>query len=116
MHLLSLILLVGLAGRSACVEKPTIYELTIGSKLAENQKFFLTCLLSSGEQDAAFEWFLNGQKVVANQNVYVNQLEESSILNIRRMSLQLAGEYECRVANRFGEDSRRITVNLEGKR
>ena len=114
---LSLILLASLAGRSlgGNEEKPTIYELTIGSKLMENQKFFLSCLLSSGEQDAVFEWFLNGQKVLPNDNIYLNQLEERSILNIRQMHLELAGEYECRVMNRFGRDSRSISVKLDGE-
>ena len=117
MHLLNLILLVSLAGRSLCgEEKPTIYDLSFGNKLAESKKFYLNCLLSAGEQDTAFEWFLNGQKVTPNENVQiVNQLEDSSMLNIRSMSLELAGEYECRVSNRFGKDSRSISVKLEGE-
>lgn len=118
MHLLNLVLLISLAGQSLCAgneEKPVIYDLTFGSKLAEGKKFFLNCLLLSGEQDATFDWFLNDQKVVPNENVYVNRLEESSILNIRSMSLELSGEFECRVLNRFGQDSRRISVKLEGE-
>ena len=107
---------VSLAGQSCNgEEKPTIYDLTIGSKLAENQKFFLTCLASSGDQGVNFEWLLNGQKVTPNENVYLNQHEESSMLNIRSMGLELAGEYECRVSNRFGQDSRSISVKLEGE-
>ena len=116
MHLLILILLLGLAGHSVCSEeKPTIYDLSFGNKLAENKRFFLICLASGGDQEIHFEWFLNGKKVVPNENVYVNQHEDSSLLNIRSMSLELAGDYECRVFNRFGKDSRIIPVKLEGK-
>ena len=118
MHHLALILLIGLTGRSLCAgneEKPTIYDLQFGNKLAENQRFHLTCLVSTGGQESAIEWFLNGQKVVQNENVLVNQLEDGSMLNIRQMRLELAGEYECRVANRFGRDARKISVKLEGK-
>lgn len=119
MHLLNLVLLVGLVGLSRCNgEKPVIYDLTIG-KLAENKRFFLTCLAPGGDQrndqDATFEWFLNGQKVVPTENVFINQLEDSSMLNIRQMTLELAGEYECKVSNRFGEDSRKVSVKLEGE-
>lgn len=116
MHLLHLVLFVSFVGQHLCAEeKPTIYDLAIGSKLVENRPFFLTCLAPGSGSDAVFEWFLNGQKVVPNENVYMNQLEESSMLNIRSMSLELAGEFECRVLNRFGQDSRSISVKLEGK-
>ena len=117
MLVLILGLLIGSASRSLCVEeKPTIYDLTFGAKLIENKKFFLTCLLSSADPEVGFEWFRNGQKVVPDENVYLKQDEDNSMLNIRRMSLELAGEYECRVSNRFGRDSRRISVKLDGKR
>ena len=117
MHLLNLVLLVGLAGRSMCdgEEKPTINDLTIGSKPLESKRTFLTCLAPGGGQEAVFEWFLNGHSVLPNENVFVNQLGDSSMLNIRQMSLELAGEYECRVTNRFGRDSRSISVKLEGE-
>ena len=117
MDLLNLVLLISLAGRSLCngEEKPTIYDLTIGSKLVENKRFFLTCLAPGGDGEVNFEWFLNGQKVVPNENVYVNNLEDSSMLNIRSMNLELSGEYECRVSNRFGKDRRSISVKLEGE-
>ena len=117
MHLFGLVLLVALAGRALSIneEKPAIYDLRFGTKLVENKKFFLTCLLSDGDSSVAFEWFLNGEKVVPSENVYVNQHEDSSMLNIRQMRLELAGEYECRASNRFGRDSRSISVKLEGE-
>ena len=118
MHLFGLILLIGLTGRSRCAgneEKPAIYDLSPGTKLVENQRFYLICLVSTGGQESAIEWFLNGQKVTQNENVLINQLDDSSMLNIRQMRLELAGEYECRVANRFGRDARKISVKLEGK-
>lgn len=115
MNFLNLLLLFGLAGRSLCGEKPTIYDLTLGSKLVENKKFFLVCSLSAAEPDATFEWLLNGKKLTSNENVYMSQQEESSMLNVRSMSLELVGEFECRVSNRFGQDSRSIAVKLEGE-
>ena len=117
MHLLGLILLlVSLADQTfGSEERPTIEDLTFATKLIENKRFVLNCLLSAGTQDVSVEWFLNGQKVIPNENVYVSQHEESSMLNIRSMGIELAGEFECRVFNRFGKDSRSISVKLEGK-
>ena len=118
MHFLILVLLISLAGRSLSAgneERPIIYDLAFGSKLAENKKFFLVCSLSGAEPDATFDWFQNGQRVISSENVYVNNHEDSSILNIKSMSLELAGEFECRVSNRFGKDSRSISVKLEGE-
>ena len=102
MDLLNLILLISLASRSVLAgteEKPTIYDLTIGSKLVENKRFFLTCLAPGNDHEISFEWFLNGQRVIPNENVYVNNHEDSSMLNIKSMNLELSGEYECRVLN-----------------
>ena len=115
--MLLLILLVSLANQSLCVigEPPKIYDLTFATKLVENKKFILNCLLSDGDHEAAFEWLLNGQKVETNENIFLHQDEDSSMLNIRQMGLELAGEYECRASNRFGKDSRKISVKLEGE-
>ena len=115
---MSWILLVSLADRSLCGggEKPTIDDLTFATKLMEGKKLSLNCLLSNADQDVSFEWFLNGQKVDLNENVYVNQHEDNSMLNIRQMSLELAGEYECRASNQFGRDSRKISVKLDGEK
>ena len=118
MHHLTLILLVSLTVPSLCSseERPTIYDLTFAAKLVESKRFVLNCLLSAGNHEVSIEWLLNGQKVIPNENIYVSQHEDSSMLNIRSMGLELAGEYECRVSNRFGQDSRSISVKLEGKR
>ena len=118
MDLLNLVLLISLAGQSLCngEEKPTIYDLTFAAKLVESKRFVLNCLLSAGNHEVSIEWLLNGQKVIPNENIYLSQHEDSSMLNIRSIGLELAGEYECRVSNRFGQDSRSISVKLEGKR
>ena len=114
-----LILLISLASQSLGShgepKKPTIYPLTFATKPAESKRLSINCLLSDGDQDVVFEWFLNGQKVMTNENVIVSQHEDSSMLTVRSMNVELAGEYECRTSNRFGEDSQSISVKLEGK-
>ena len=50
-------------------------------------------MLADADPETVFEWFLNGQKVIPNENVYVNQHEDSSMLNVRSMNLEMAGEY-----------------------
>lgn len=89
-------------------QKSTIYPLTFATKPTENKQLSLNCLLSDGDHNATFEWFLNGQKVVSSipyratssNNVLVKQDEDRLMLNIRQMHL-----YEFRTSNRVGHDS-----------
>lgn len=95
-------------------EKPIIEDLFTSSKSIENKKFSITCQPNSGHVD--FEWHFNGRKITPNDNIAINQVEESSILNIRSMNLDHAGEYTCKIKNSVNqEDSRTISVKLNGK-
>lgn len=117
MHLISLIFILLSLDRFDCLiknEKPIIEELFTPSKLIENKKFSITCQPNSGHVD--FEWHFNGRKITPNDNIAINQVEESSILNIRSMNLDHAGEYTCKIKNSVNqEDSRTISVKLNGK-
>ena len=59
---------------------------------------------------------MNEKKIdLSNENIQVNNLDDSSILIIKSMSLNESGEYTCRVSNSIGEDSRTVPVKLECK-
>lgn len=96
-------------------EKSTIEDLFTSSKLVEGKKFSITCQVNSGK--VAYEWFLNGKKIVENENVIINDLDDKSLLNIKKMSLDYSGEYTCKIENNYGQqDSKSISVKLNGKR
>lgn len=95
-------------------EKPIIDELFTSPTLKEGKKFYITCSTSKGQ--VQFSWLLNGQPIVFNENVFTIDHDESSMLNIRSMSLEYAGEYTCKIRNSVNEhDSRTVSVKLNGK-
>lgn len=113
MYLVCLVLLAFLTrSLSAGEGKPIIYDL-VSTKLKEGQKFSLNCILSSGDE-VQFDWFLNGKRVVPTENVYINQHEDSSMINVRSMGLEQSGEYRCLASNRLGKDERSTLVRLDG--
>lgn len=113
MYPLVFFILLALLTRSSAGEgKPIIYDL-VSTKLKEGQKFSLNCILSSGDE-VQFDWFLNGKRVVPTENVYINQHEDSSMINVRSMSLEQSGEYHCVASNRLGKDDRSAIIRLDG--
>ena len=117
MYLIWLLLILTL-NKSNCQnrdEKPIIEDLFTSSKLVENKKFSITCQANKGP--VQFEWLLNNQPIVLDGNkVFTLNNDESSMLNIKQMNLDHAGEYTCKIKNSGNqEDSRTISVKLNGK-
>lgn len=116
MHIFHLLILVVLLNKTSCSDedRPAIGELLTSSKLVENKKYFLTCHLNSGTPPYEFEWSLNGKRIIPDDKVTINQHEDYSTLNIRSMSSAYNGDFTCTVRNSFGEDSRTVSVKLNG--
>ena len=115
MSFLHLIVILVFVGNALCQTKhPIIEDLIASSKLVENEKFFIICQVKHGP--VQFDWLLNGRPVVNNENITINNHEDNSMLNIRKMSLEYAGNYECQIKNSMNqEDSRTISVKLNGR-
>lgn len=113
-HLLPIVLLLLGNVRCSDEDRPVIGELLTSSKLAESKKYFLTCHLTSGKPPNEFEWSLNGKRIIPDDKVTINHQEDYSALNIRSMSSEYNGEFTCLVRNAFGEDSRTVSVKLNG--
>lgn len=119
MHLLASVLVIAcFLGSSHCNEdaRPAISELVASSKLVENKKFHLTCHVNSEQVPiSSFEWLVNGQRVVPNENVLIDQIRDSLFLTIKSMSSEYNGEYSCRIKSALGEDSKSVQVRLNGE-
>ena len=97
-------------------DRPTIENLHPSPTLIEGRKFFITCQINNSPDNLIFEWYLNERKILPNENIVINQHEDNSQLNIKRMSLEYSGEYTCKVSNSLGvQDSKSILVKLNGK-
>ena len=109
------LIFVFLFTKSICSDEDRpVSEILTSSKLIENKKFHLTCH-ASGKLPITFEWFFNGQKIAPNDNIAITNLDESSMLNIRSMSVDQSGEYVCKTKNSFGQDNRSVQIKLNGK-
>ena len=95
---------------------PIIESLFTSPYLVEGRKFSLTCQINNSPEDLSFEWYLNGQKINQNDNIVINNLEDKSLLNIKKMNLEYSGDYICKISNSLGiQDSKSITIKLNGK-
>ena len=115
MYLLALILILTSFDSIFCqIKKPVIDELFASPTLAENKKFSITC--QPNDDQVSYEWLFNGQRIQPNENIIINNHEDNSMLNIRKMSLEYAGEYSCKIRNSANqEDKRTISVKLNGR-
>ena len=117
MHLPFSLIFILLLNEINCANKgdnSIIDELFPSPTLVEGKKFSITCQISKGKVD--FDWLKNNEPIIYNENIYALDLEESSILNIRSMSLEYAGEYTCRIKSSSGQQDRRsIFIKLKGK-
>lgn len=115
---LKAIILILILKESACLEnsRPIIQDLLSSSKVIENESLFLSCQVKSGSnQPVQFKWDLNNREIKKDENIFIDNLSSISILNIKSMTLDLAGKFRCMVSNDYGSDSRTINLNLNGK-
>ena len=112
-----ILLIFVISKRAICLEnegKPIIQDLFTSSKIIEDKSLFLSCQVT-GKQPMQFEWFKNDKKIEQNDNIFINNLDAVSILNIKSMSFENVGSFTCRVLNSFGFDSKTVNLKLNGK-
>ena len=116
-----LIVLLCLVGDSVSQsDKPTLDDLYTSPYLVEGKKFSITCQISSNHGPYAFEWLFNGKQILSDDNVVIlNQLDDSSLLNIKSMSSKHNGQYTCNLKDLKNadilQDSKSIMIRLNGK-
>lgn len=113
MFLLNLIVFL-LLKKSYCFnEIPKIEELFTSPTLTEGKQFIITCQVNNGPVE--FEWLLNDQKLISDDNIVITNHEDNSMLSIKKMNLKYSGEYSCQVSNSLSNSDRKtISVKLNG--
>lgn len=97
-------------------DRPIIQDLLVSSRLVEGKKVYLTCQLAdTGKLPVNFRWTHSGSLITPNDNVAIINSDESSQLIIKEMNLNSSGNYECKVENSYGFDSRQVDVKLNGR-
>lgn len=111
---LFLIILIKISNGLSKSEKPFIESVFTSPNLKEGRKYSITCQVNNGP--VSISWLLNGKPIIFDENVSTLNNDESSMLNIKRMSLENSGEYACKIKDFANhEDSKSVTVRLNGK-
>ena len=94
--------------------KPEVLKLNPITKLNQNSSFPLSCVSLSGSKPLKFEWFKNNQRIPKDSPL-INEIENSySVLNLKNILPDDAGEYSCFVKNSYGSDSTITVLQIQG--
>lgn len=71
------------------------------------------CSVSKGSHPIKFEWLVNGHNLYETNDLFVQNLDDASILNIKNLQLIHNSNISCVATNRFGKDvfTSFLTVN-----
>ena len=73
-----------------------------------------TCGLSAGGE-VSFTWTKEGNVIVSKERRTIVNDVDSSLLTIRRVSVQDAGNYTCIAKNSISEDRKSALLRVEGE-
>src|SRR6218665_838756 len=112
-HLLLFILI----GVVKC-EKPLISR--ISNEVIElsqplESMLFLTCNVIKGTRPLKFQWSKNGRFLSSDSdNILIETKQSISHLTISQIAQKDAGNYSCKVSNRFGQDDLITILSVKG--
>lgn len=109
------------------LDEPLIIPFTIPSDLVQGSNVKLMCSVSKGSQPLKvkkknlklikiklknlsilllqFEWLFNGHTLAVTNDLFLQNLDDASILNIKNLKINHNGNYSCVVNNKFGRDA-----------
>lgn len=95
---------------------PQIAPFSLSEKPANSGDMVsVTCTVTVGDQPLTFEWFFNGQPLIASteNDIMISTKRRRSLLEIDGVKANHSGEYSCTVSNEAGATSHvtRLIVN-----
>lgn len=90
---------------STDTDEPIIVPFNVPNELVTGAKVKLMCSVSKGSHPFQFRWMLNGIVVREDEDLFLQQLDDANILNIRQLQAKHNGNYTCQVTNQFGSAS-----------
>jgi len=93
--------------------EPFIIPWNVPDNLVQGGKVKLMCSVSKGAHPIKYEWLLNGHNLYETNDLFVQNLDDASILNIKNLQLIHNSNISCVATNRYGKDvfSSSLTVN-----
>lgn len=96
-------------------KKPTLQEILLPKKLIENQGIKLNCDLIDGTKPIKFIWYFNDQILNEKDKNQIIHRDDMSSLMIKELSIEEIGTYKCVAINNFGDDSQKVTIQVNSK-
>lgn len=98
----------------ALEKSPKILEVPKQTELLWKTTHVILCNLAAGTKPVFFEWHKDGQKIVANKNIRIENSEFSSILMLMNLDSISSGIYNCNARNAFGSDTVTTRIIVKG--
>lgn len=73
------------------------------------------CAANAGSQPLRFEWRKSGLVLKSSDRHVIDDSEQHSLLSIKKVQPNEAGNYTCVVNNVFGSDSYTFSLQVKGK-
>src|SRR2546422_966202 len=98
------------------IDAPKLFKPLSSDPVAEGSMFGVFCSVLSGSGPLFFQWSKNGQKLPdsSSNNYKIETSEQRSILDIKSISRNDAGNYTCTVTNAYGIDSYSVNLLIKG--
>lgn len=97
-------------------EAPILNPILIPSNLAIGDMLELPCTIKRGKLPISFKWFYNNRQVTDHDKYKVSSSQIGSQLLIGEILPLDIGNYTCQATNSYGDDSKVVSVLIEGKK
>lgn len=91
------------------IDKPSILQVLRSIEIKSGSPFSTICSVVSDDEPVKISWQQNGKNIELNKGTDVSTTKMYSVLQIRQVRKEHAGNYSCVAENKVGKDIR--TVN-----
>lgn len=97
--------------------KPHIMPFSFGDEPSNTgESVGVQCIVTKGDLPLDIQWFLNGYRIVNNENsITISQFNtRTSVLNVESLNDRHRGSYKCVASNRAGQTEMESTLFVNG--
>ncbi|KAG1653142.1 Down syndrome cell adhesion molecule-like protein Dscam2 [Nymphon striatum] len=94
--------------------KPKLSKIYVSKVIKQGAEVNIFCNIEEGDPPFTFTWFKDGQTVLMQDGLAVQQASSYSILSIRDANQKFNGMYICTARNKAGIAEQNFTVTVQG--
>ena len=98
------------------IDAPRLFEFKNSYSQPVNSRFVINCNYISGVAPLKFFWTKNGHSIPqsSDSRIKIDVDDDFSMITIKNIKIDDAGNYSCTVQNRFGIDSQWSMLQVKG--